>query len=172
MSLPYVVTVTAIEEGYRKPPLAPLNSALKTGLEAMLGASLVAFINSMRCCFATVCCVRSVEVIIFISVFCLSFWHISVFGATRLLLFQTMSTSSSWWWHRWRWFGEDFSKIRSKSNGFRIPHNVLISVRGLKSVRGPIICVKWQVFVPVNVAKLGEHCRSAPTRQFCDISEF
>lgn len=45
MSASYVVAATGNDDGYRKPPVAPLNSTSKTGLDTILGAWLVMVIN-------------------------------------------------------------------------------------------------------------------------------
>ena len=82
---PHVVAVTGIIKRHRKSPLVPLNSALKTGVEAMLGASLLTLINCTRWLLRDVMlCLVGGDVHFHLN-FCLIFWDISFFGATSLL---------------------------------------------------------------------------------------
>ena len=85
MRPPHVVAVTGIVKRYRKSPLVPLNSALKTGLEAMLGALLLTLINCMRWLLRDVMlCLVDGHVRFHLN-FCLIFWDISFFGATSMV---------------------------------------------------------------------------------------
>ena len=82
---PHVVAVTGIIKRHRKSPLVPLNSALKTGVEAMLGASLLTLINCTRWLLRDVMlCLVGGDVHFHLN-FCLIFWDISFFGATSMV---------------------------------------------------------------------------------------
>ena len=89
MSASNVVTDSRIGAWYRKPPITPLDSTSKNGLDTILGAWLVMFIIDMGglLLYGMLCSVMAA--ILFQFQICVNFSHVSIFGTSSTQNEQT-----------------------------------------------------------------------------------